>query len=740
MFRILYYKPYLFLLKLAKACILIVMLCGWFTAKASPLVVSNQHASIPLSSFLTEYIVKGEHGSVTAAQADDIPQTDFVFLATNGKTRIYPPGMQSVWLRFQVKNATDDPALYLNIPYSNLSVVSLYEAKADGTFVLVGKQGNAVPFTQHYSITPNINFRLLLASGEQKTYYLHVDSKHPILLPAFVSTSHGLNNSLTIQTIVLSVYMGILLIMFLYNLFLYFATKDNNYVVYTTYILLLALAQVTATGYAAKFLWPNWVELNQYAVIVTSSLSALAGAVFAMFFLQTRVYLPQAHKLMLALAGIYLIGIFASLFGWITVGYFILNYNSLLLVIVVLTSSILIARKGFRAAYFYLIAWVALLSSFIILVLRNLNFLPYNNFTAYIFFIGSGFEVALLSIALADKINTLRREKEASQAAALHASLENEQLVREQNVVLEKRVAERTEELQQTNQQLTDAFGELKDAQIQLVEAEKMASLGQLTAGIAHEINNPINFVKSNIKPLQLDFKDLVEVIEEYEKLHTIRPEHMAAKLASIDQLKKSIDLDFVKTEISSLMFGIKEGAERTAEIVRGLRTFSRLDESQIKTVNIHDGIESTLVLLRNSSPDHVKISLDLKANGNIECFPGKLNQVFMNIINNAIQAIKSKGVKQPESILISTRDVGDAEVEIRIRDSGPGMSAEVKQKIFDPFFTTKDVGEGTGLGLAIVFKIVQEHSGKIEVVSAEGEGAEFIITLHHIVPERPCI
>ena len=231
-----------------------------------------------------------------------------------------------------------------------------------------------------------------------------------------------------------------------------------------------------------------------------------------------------------------------------------------------------------------------------------------------------------------------------------------------------------------------------------------------------------------------------MQVLDEYEKLHTSDPVKSTEQLKFISKLKKDLDLDFLKDEITNLLNGIKEGADRTAEIVRGLRTFSRLDESQIKTVNIHEGIESTLVLLRNSSPDHVKISFDFKANGNIECFPGKLNQVFMNIVSNAIQAIKSKSSKEPESIVISTKDVGTDEVEIRIKDSGPGMSPEVKQKIFDPFFTTKDVGEGTGLGLAIVFKIIQEHSGRIDVISALEEGAEFIITLHHIVPEKPAV
>jgi hypothetical protein len=263
-----------------------------------------------------------------------------------------------------------------------------------------------------------------------------------------------------------------------------------------------------------------------------------------------------------------------------------------------------------------------------------------------------------------------------------------------------------------------------------------MASLGQLTAGIAHEINNPINFVKSNIKPLQLDINDLIEIIDEYTKLHGADEADIAEKLKSIEKLKKKIDIDYVKTEIESLVTGIRDGAERTAEIVLGLRNFSRLDESEVKIVNVHEGLDSTLILLKNQLPENVSIEKHFAANGNIECFPGKLNQVFMNILSNGIQAIKEKEEQaEKETIIINTKDVGN-QLQISIKDSGIGMTDEVRQKIFDPFFTTKDVGEGTGLGLSIVYKIIQKHGGKIEVVSSKGKGAEFIITLFHSLPE----
>jgi signal transduction histidine kinase len=414
-----------------------------------------------------------------------------------------------------------------------------------------------------------------------------------------------------------------------------------------------------------------------------------------------------------------------------------LNYATASAGVSLIVISALIGKKGYRAAYYYFVSWIFLLVGIIVLSLRNVSILPYTNITTYFSYFGSAVEVILLSIALADRINTLRKEKEESQVYALKISRENEKLIKEQNIVLEQKVTERTLELQNTNHQLSNALSDLKDAQIQLVEAEKMASLGQLTAGIAHEINNPINFVKSNIKPLRMDIDDLFHIIHQYNQLHNLKNDNLSKQLKEIYEQEQSLDMNFVKDEIQQLLKGIEDGAERTAEIVKGLKTFSRLDESELKRANVHDGIESTLVLLRNSLPRYIKIEKRFHAKGEIECFPGKLNQVFMNILNNAVQAIAlKKEIAEEEFITISTCDTPDGFMKVSIEDTGIGMSEEVKHRIYEPFFTTKDVGEGTGLGMSIVFKIISEHSGKIDIISAPGKGAEFILTLPQIHPE----
>lgn len=657
------------------------------------------------------------------------------FVGSTSLIPVLPVVNGSIWARFSVTNTSDTLPLYLDLQYANISHLDFYEKKDSG-LVLLQESGNAIPFEKNRRLSPFYVCPINLHSGETGTYYIRISSAHPLLLPLFVENRVSIDNSMGLQEIAVGIYMGIMLAIFLYNLFLYFSTKDNSYLVYILYLLFLGVAQITLAGYAFKYFWPSLPVVNSYALPVTSALAGILGIAFANFFLRIRLYVPKLSPWLRLLMFLFAVAIVLSFAGMNDLSYNILNIISLVGGVVLLSASWYIARKKqYKPGYFYFFAWIAFLGGMIVFVLRNLDVLPYNNFTTYILYVGSAIEGILLSIALADKINVLQREKAQSQEQAMLAAQENARLVKEQNITLERKVEERTEELRSSNTSLSNALQDLKDTQIQLVEAEKMASLGQLTAGIAHEINNPINFVKSNIKPLQLDIRDLVEVIDAYSELHTTPETQIGSKLGQIENLKKQIDLQYVRNEIENLVKGIQDGAERTAEIVMGLRNFSRLDESEVKVVNVHEGLDSTLVLLKNNVPSNVTIKRDFQAQGEIECFPGKLNQVFMNILSNGIQAIKEKEVQGDESVLISTRDAGD-KIEIRIKDSGIGMTDEVRQKIFDPFFTTKDVGEGTGLGLSIVYKIIQKHGGKIEVQSSRGNGAEFIISLYHRLPE----
>lgn len=278
-------------------------------------------------------------------------------------------------------------------------------------------------------------------------------------------------------------------------------------------------------------------------------------------------------------------------------------------------------------------------------------------------------------------------------------------------------------------EKLNQSLIALQNTQTQLIQAEKMSSLGQLVAGVAHEINNPINFIYGNINYLEEYTQELLHLFAFYQKFscHQIR---------EIKEYAQKIDLEYLIDDLPKIIGSMKIGAERIMEIVLSLRNFSRLDEAEMKKVNIHEGIDSTLLILQhrlkrqgNSPPiEVVKKYGDLPL---VECYPGQLNQVFMNIISNAIDALDNHNTKSSRQITIATELLVSNLVAIKIADNGPGIPEKIRARIFDPFFTTKPVGKGTGLGLSISYKIVVEkHKGQLKCISQPGQGTEFWIEI----------
>lgn len=293
---------------------------------------------------------------------------------------------------------------------------------------------------------------------------------------------------------------------------------------------------------------------------------------------------------------------------------------------------------------------------------------------------------------------------------------------------LEEKVEQRTQELRHKNQDLEITLKKLKKTQTQLVQQEKMASLGQLVAGVAHEINNPVNFIYGNVQPATKYARDLLNLIQLYQK-HYPQPNSEI-----IDDIE-AIDLAFIQEDFMQLLDSMKEGSERIKEIVLSLRNFSRLDESEQKQVDLHQGIESTLRILQNrlkAQSERPEIAV-IKQYGKLpllNCYPGQLNQVYMNLLSNAIDALEQDRTIINPHILIHTT-LSNNNIEIRIADNGSGIKSELLERIFDPFFTTKPVGKGTGLGLSISYHIIVEnHKGKLLCHSELGKGTEFIIKL----------
>ncbi|MCU0541217.1 MAG: ATP-binding protein [Oscillatoriaceae cyanobacterium Prado104] len=295
-------------------------------------------------------------------------------------------------------------------------------------------------------------------------------------------------------------------------------------------------------------------------------------------------------------------------------------------------------------------------------------------------------------------------------------------------------------ELKQQNLRLKETLTQLKRTQVQLIQAEKMSSLGHMVAGIAHEINNPISFIHGNLTHASKYYDDLLKIIQLYQQEYP-QPSQV------IQQEIAALDLEFVQTDIKQLLRSMQVGSQRIGEIVKSCRNFSRLDESTSKVVDIHEGLEATLMILQsrlhsNDPFSKIKVVKEYGKLPQVYCYPGQLNQVFVNLLNNAIDALEEANSKRtPEEIIanhntiwmrtyLSQETIAEQKIAIAIADNGLGIPDAIQPKIFEPFFTTKQVGKGTGLGLSVSYQIITDlHGGTLSCYSTEGR-TEFVVTL----------
>ncbi len=679
--------------------------------------------------FKGQNVIIGKSVSILEDKKNDYDLQKVIAARNFTPSAIETPNLQlsksSFWLKFSIRNESSSDRLMLALEYPTLTDCDFYYPENE--HYRVQKLSDTARFSRRKYQHQDFLFDIMLPKDSTATYYLRVKSSEEMVLPLILGTPAHIAQSLLVANILWGIFIGIIFVMIGYNFFIYLFTRDRSYIFYVLYVAFIGLTQTTLSGYTYHYLFAGAPVLFQKSIIIFPALAGISAMMFVMDFLNTRQRTPILNKLFPIPIFLYSAAILLRLTGANLVSYRMIDISALTTTVLIYAVAVKISLQGYRPARYFLIAWSIFFAGIVMFTLRNLGVLPYSSFTNYTMESGIAVEVTLLSIALADRINVLKKEKELSQAEALQAARENERIIREQNALLEVRVTERTAEL-------NTALDDLKQAQTQLIESEKMASLGLLTAGIAHEINNPINFVTSNVSPLRRDIDMLFDAMNFMEGV-AVSEKATGEKKAQLEEYKEEQEIDYLQTEITHLLNGIHNGASRTAEIVKGLRIFSRLDEDDLKPADLNEGIDSSMIILNNQLG---KIEV-IRQYGDIplvECYPGKLNQVFLNILSNAIYAVhKHFGESSGGRIIIAT-GINDGNVLISIKDNGIGMDEQTQRKIFDPFFTTKGVGEGTGLGMSVVYNTIKKHNGSIKVNSVPGEGAEFILTLplHHEV------
>jgi signal transduction histidine kinase len=699
---------------LRSAVLALLLLCGGLlagTAQAGVVGIGAGDFQRKLGRDLEVFIDKT--GTLGLDDIRRLPDSAFTPVQQDTPNFSFSP--HRFWLRLRLHwQAPDRDGYALWQQYPLTDHFTLYRPDGQGGYV-ASHAGDQHPFASRELPTRAFGFPLTPRPGQTETYYVELHGAGTIYIDLELASTAAALAATENRHLLLGLYYGGLIALLLYNLVLFFTLRERVYLYYSLYVASLGLTFFDLNGLAFRYLWPDTVWMNTGFLVFTFA-SFFAQLQFTRHFLQLKTQWPRLDRLLVAalfICGAALAAVFVLPEHYLFSGS---QRVTAVVALLCLVAGIRLWQRGYKPARYFTLASGFYIVGMLIYVMQNFGWLPTSAFTNHSVQIGSSLELVLFSFALADRINHMKDEKAALEADA------HLQLLRH-NQTLEQRVEARTQELVDSLHTVNEKHAALVAMQQQLVQSEKMSSLGALVAGVAHEINNPANFTRLAAENVERDIRGLQEFLGTLADEHS-DPALLAELTTRFGRIREQLTL-------------VHDGARRLALIVQDLRSFSRLDEAEAQLAAPDAGLDATLNLVRAQYGDRIGIHLT-RAHPDAAgfCNPAALNQVFMNLAVNACQAIleKHRGATAPATPLgrldVATRLDADGRWHAEFRDDGIGMDAATQARIFEPFFTTKDVGAGTGLGLSVSYGIVRKHGGDIRVSATPGQGSCFHVQL----------
>jgi two-component system NtrC family sensor kinase len=620
------------------------------------------------------------------------------FLASSQDVPVYGFKASAFWMRMDIRHEEPlDGSWLFELAYAPMQYVDVYLVDQSGALLKEMRGGANV----RYDLRPYPHrthvFPLPLQRGKLYTLYMRVAGESSKTLPVKLWRAEEFSREASTTAWGLGIFFGVMLGLLGYNLIICMIVREVVYFWYVCFLGSFSTFALMITGIGHDYF--SWLPLPVFSRLtpMAMGLAGLFGSVFAVTFLGLRESLPGVYRVarwaVLVPVSVMLLSVVGTYHAAVSVGAVYTLFYSLFFT----GLGAICVYRGVASASYYLAAWLVLLASVSGFALRSMGLIESSHVTEYGQWYGAASQAVLLSLAMAATMRRMKEEVAAAQQALLNQ-------LQSESHRLESEVLARTEQLVK--------------AQQELVQKEKLASVGVLAAGVAHEINNPNNFVAvgaQNALALNQSFRHFVDAILDDDGDQDIR----RAFMEKFDRMDGQLGL-------------IDEGSKRIATIVSGLQSVTHLNDTEQREIDVVDGFDNTVMLLEPQLKKGISFSRDFQARPKVLCWGAEINQVFMNLLVNACQAVSDRprsDATPPGEITLMSRLAGDS-LELVIADNGVGMSDYVRNRAFDPFFTTRPVGSGSGLGLSSSLDVVKKHGGRMEIQTSEGAGCSVHIFL----------